>query len=209
MDTRAKKIVIVSSIIFIVGSLALLLFYFLTPKLPSTQKSDKTVIIDNYAKYTSHISSDSFGNLGNYLYDFIRDPSKGVYHGEITDGSYSYDSNSWFSKFIVKLKDSDTSWKISLQTTSKGEINGDISVTCNSGACQIPEEKTNAKPTLQSYLPLSAGNYAIAYQKYKHDTISIIYYDSAGAGKTEALEKIKSLGFDPNDYKIEYFYGGH
>ena len=68
MDIRAKRIVIITSVIFTIGVIGMVLFYFLVPKIPSTQFSDKTVIIDNYAKFTKYISSDSMGSLGNYLY---------------------------------------------------------------------------------------------------------------------------------------------
>jgi hypothetical protein len=47
----------------------------------------------------------------------------------------------------------------------------------------------------------------MAYQK-NISNISVVYYDQQGTGKEKALEKIKSLGFKPEDYKIEYFYGG-
>ena len=129
MDTRAKRIVTIAALLFGIGCVALLVYAFI-PKLPSTQLSDKTVIIENYSKYTEHISSDSFGYLGNYLYEFINNSEQGVYRGNIVDGSYSYSEDSWFSKFTVKLNDSDVSWKISMQTIKGGEINGDIAVTC-------------------------------------------------------------------------------
>ena len=115
MDTRNKRIIIISAIIFAVVSIAMIVYFVAVPRLPSTQKSDKTVIIDNYTEYTKHISSDSFGNLGNNLYRFIQKPSQGIYHATITEGSYNYSPDSWFSNFIVKLKDSDVSWKISMQ----------------------------------------------------------------------------------------------
>jgi len=208
MDTRAKKILIIAGSVFAVLVVAFLVYYFFVPKYPSTQHSDKTVIIDNYTEYTKHISSDSFGYLGNYLYQFIKEPQKGVYHAEITEGSYSYASDSWFSKFIVKLKDSDISWNISMQTLKNGEINGDIGVTCNSGSCISVGEVMNSTRALQDLLPITTNDYIIAYKTNDYDAISIVYYDEAGTGKEEALEKIKSLGFKPEDYKIEYHYGG-
>lgn len=208
MDIRIRRIVIISSVVLFLGLIALLVFYFLNPKLPSTQYSDKTVIIDNYSEYTRYISSDSFGYLGNYLYDFIRDPNQEVYHATIVDGSYSYSPDSWFSKFTVNLKESDISWKISLQTLRNGEINGDISITCASGDVCLSLSDKVATDTLQTLLPISTDDYIIAYQTNNRDVLSIVYYDQAGTGKTKALEKIKSLGFNPEDYTIEYYYGG-
>jgi hypothetical protein len=208
MDIRAKRILIVFGVIFIAGCIALI-FYLLSPKLPSTQQSDKTVIIDNYTEYTEHISSDSFGSLGNYLYRFINKPDKGVYHAEVIEGTYTYASDSWFSKFTVRVKDSDISWNVSLQTLKNGDINGDISVTCNSGSmCVSQSGTTNSTSVLQDMLPLTSDDYIISYQTKNYDAISIVYYDQKGIGKAKALEKIKSLGFKPEDYKIEYFYGG-
>lgn len=208
MDLRTKKAVIVSGIIFLIGFIAVVI-YLLLPKPPSTQNSDKTVIIDNYADYTERISSDSFGMLGNYLYRFIDKPEKGVYHGEIVEGSYTYASDSWFSKFIVKLKDSDVSWKVTLQTIKNGDINGDINIECVSGnACLSVSETVNSTRVLQDLLPITTNDYIISYQSDNYDAISIVYYDQKGIGKAKALEKIKSLGFKPEDYKIEYFYGG-
>lgn len=209
MDTRAKRTLIISALLFGIGCIALIV-YALIPKPPATQSSDKTVIIENYSKYTDHISSDSFGYLGNYLYEFIQNPTQGVYRGNIVDGSYSYSNDSWFSKFTVKINDSDISWKIAMQTINDGEINGDISVTCESasGACLSVSDKFNSSTALQDRLPISSDDYIITYQTDNYDTLSIVYYDEAGTGKTKALEKIKSLGFKPEDYKIEYFYGG-
>lgn len=207
MDIRTKRLVIIAGVIFLLSVIGLLIYGFLIPKLPSTQNSDKTVIIDNYADYTEHISSDSFGYLGNYLYEFIKNPNKGVYHATIVNNSYSYAPESWFSKFTVKVTDTDATWKISMQTLKDGSINGDIGVTCDSGsACKSLTERLPSA-TLQSYLPLTTNDYIIAYQKGE-DRISIVYYDPEGAGKTKALEKIQSLGFKPEDYSIEYFYGG-
>src|SRR4051812_42316923 len=103
MDLRTRRILIISGAVVVVGFIALLVFYFLVPKAPSTQHSDKTVIIDNYTDYNRNISSNSYGVLGNYLYEFIKNPDKGVYHASIVEGSYTYSSTSWFSKFIVKL----------------------------------------------------------------------------------------------------------
>jgi hypothetical protein len=209
MNTRAKKILIVSGVFFALGVLAIIIVYLVVPRLPSTQNSDKTVIIDNYSKYTTHISSDSFGTLGNFLYRFIENPNKGVYHATIVDNSYSYASDSWFSKFTVQVKDSDISWKISMQTLKNGDINGDIGITCITGsACRSLSDKLNSATVLQDLLPISSKDYLIATQK-KYDNISIIYYDQEGTGKTKALDKIKSLGFKPEDYTIKYYYGGH
>lgn len=209
MDMRTKRIFIISSIVFALGIIAVVVFYFLTPKLPSTQNSDKTVIIDNYAKYTRYISSDSFGTLGNNLYRFIDKPSQGVYHAAIVEETYTYAQDSWFSEFTVKLKDSDISWDIRMQTVNNGDINGDVSITCASGAtCLSLSDTMNSRTELQDYLPLNADEYVIAYQK-KDNTLSVVYYDQDGLGKTKALEKIRSLGFKPENYTIEYYYGGH
>lgn len=211
MNTRAKRILIITAVIFIIGSIASIVYFLVTPRLPSTQDSNKTVIIDNYSHYTSYISSDSFGTLGNYLYRFIQKPSQSVYHAAIVDGSYTYSSDSWFSNFIVKLKDSDVSWKVSMQTLKNGDINGDISIVCNSGGatCLSLSDTLNSTTALQDLLPISTPDYIIATQKNDYNGLSIIYYDQAGAGKTKALEKIKSLGFKPEDYSITYYYGGH
>jgi|GEM_PF-5460987 len=211
MDIRAKRTIIAIIIAFIVLCAAAVIYFFLAPKTPSTQNSDKTVIIDNYTEYTEHISRDSFGYLGNYLYKFIHSPKQGVYHGEIAEGSYTYDQDSWFSDFIIKLKDSDVSWKISLQTTKDGEINGDISVTCNSGgsACVSLSSKMESQSALQDYLPITTDDYIMSYSKDDYNTLSVVYYDQEGIGKAKALEKITSLGFKPEDYSINYYYGGH
>lgn len=207
-EPRGKRIIIISGIAFVALVVGLLVFYFISSGNPSTQKSDKTVVIDNYKDYTRYISSDSYGYLGNYLYEFIKDPKQGVYHAEITEGSYSYDSKSWFSKFIVKLKDSNISWRISIQTLNTGEINGDISVTCESGDCISLSEKMNSTEALQDLLPITTNDYIISQSTADYDTLSVVYYDTAGEGKTKALEKITSLGFKPEDYTIQYFYGG-
>lgn len=209
MDTRVKRIIAVSGVVFLAAIVGALVFYFLSPKHPATQTSDKTVIIDNYADYTEHISSDSFGYLGNYLYGFIDNPKQGVYHATIVDGSYSYASDSWFSKFVVEVKDSDVSWNISLQTLRNGEINGDIAITCNSGASCVPlSQKMNSTRALQDLLPINTNDYIIAYKTGDYNALSIVYYDREGTGKEKALEKIKSLGFKPEDYTIDYYYGG-
>lgn len=206
MDPRMKKRVIVAGIAILVLFIGIIV-YALIPKLPSTQASDKTVIIDNYKDYTAHISSDSFGHFGNSLYEYIQNPSQGVYHASIVDGSYSYDPDSWFSTFVIKLKDSDISWDVSIQTLRDGSLNGDPSITCKTGVqCLAVTDKLKA--ALQDYLPLSSDEYIIAYQKNDTSKISVVYYDQAGEGKTKAQEKIKSLGFNPEDYSIEYFYGG-
>ncbi|MDB5179826.1 MAG: hypothetical protein JWN12_458 [Candidatus Saccharibacteria bacterium] len=211
MDTRKKRILIIAIIVFIIGSIAGIVYYMVTPRLPSTQDSTKTVIIDNYSDYTGHISSNSFGTLGNYLYRFIQKPSQGVYHATIVDKSYTYAPDSWFSNFIVKLTDSDISWKVSMQTLDNGDINGDISIVCNSGgvACLSLSDTLDSKTTLQALLPINTPDYIIATQKNDYNGLSIIYYDQEGTGKTKALENIKSLGFKPEDYSITYYYGGH
>lgn len=211
MDVRLKRLIVISAIVVAIAFIATIIYFLVVPKVPSTQNSDKTVIIDNYTDYTKHISSDSFGSLGNYLYEFIQKPNKGVYHATITDGSYNYSPNSWFSDFIVKLEDSDVSWKVSMQTIKNGDINGDISVTCNSGgdACLATSGTMNPSTALQDLLPITTPDYIIAIQKNNYDALSVIYYDQEGTGKTKALEKIKSLGFKPEDYSIQYYYGGH
>lgn len=210
MDTRLKRILVITGVIFTAGIIALLVFYFITPRPPATQNSDKTVIIDNYSKYTNHISSDSFGYLGNYLYEFIKNPKQGMYHATVVDNSYTYSSESWFSKFTVQLIGSDVSWKISMQTINTGAITGDIAVTCNAGSslCSSFSDIRNSKTTLQDLLPINTAEYIIANQKDSSSKLSIIYYDNGNIGKTKAIEKIKSLGFDPNNYTIQYYYGG-
>lgn len=211
MNTRTKRILTIAIIIFIIGSIAAIVYFLVTPKHPSTQDLHKTVLIDNYADYTSHISSDSFGTLGNYLYRFIPKPSQDVYHATIVDKSYTYASDSWFSNFIVKLQGGDVSWKVTMQTLNNGGINGDISVVCHSGgtACLSLSDILNSKTALQDSLPINTPDYIIATQKNDYNGLSIIYYDQEGTGKTEALDKIKSLGFKPEDYTITYYYGGH
>jgi hypothetical protein len=211
MDTRRKRLLIIAVIVFIIGSIAAIIYYSVTPRLPSNQNSHHTVIIDNYADYTGHISSTSFGTLGNNLYRFIQKPSQDVYHATIVDGSYTYSSDSWFSNFTLNLTGSDISWKISMQTLNTGDINGDISIVCNSGgaACLSLSETQAAQTTLQALLPINTPDYIIATEKDNYSGLSIIYYDEAGTGKTEALDKIKSLGFNPNDYSITYYYGGN
>ena len=208
---RTRRILTITAIVFAIGIIASVVYFLVVPRLPSTQDSNKTVIVDNYSDYTGHISSDSFGTLGNYLYRFIQKPSQGVYHATIVGGSYSYSSDSWFSKFIVKLKDSDVSWNVSMQTLNNGDINGDISIVCNSGgaACLSLSDTQDSKTALQDLLPINTPDYIIATQKNDYTGLSIIYYDQEGTGKTEAVEKIKSLGFKPEDYTITYYYGGH
>ena len=209
MEPRAKKVLIIAVISFLVLVVGLIVFYLISSRYPSTQYSDKTVIIDNYKEYTDHISSDSYGFLGNYLYEFIKeDPKKGIYHAEIVPDSYSYASDSWFSKFIVKVKDSDISWKISMQTLDNGEINGDIGVTCNSGDCISLSERLESPTVLQDKLPITNNDFIISQKSGNYNGLSIVYYDQEGTGKTKALEEITSLGFKPEDYEIEYFYGG-
>ena len=212
MDQNRKRIIITVIIVFIIASIAAVVYFLLVPRLPSTQQPTKTVIVDNRAQYADHISSDSFGSLGNYLYGFIKNPSQVVYHASIVNNSYSYASDSWFSKFIVQLKDSDISWKVSMQTIPNGSINGDIAVTCSSGGggC-LPTSsiQTTSPKILQDYLPITTNDYIISIQTNDSNALSIIYYDQAGTGKTEALDKIKSLGFKPEDYTIDYYYGGH
>lgn len=209
MNTRAKRILIISVIVFIIGSIASIIYFSLLPKLPSTQDSTETVIIDNYADYTEHISSDSFGQLGNYLYRFIETPTESTYHATITDGSYNYSSDSWFSNFTVTVVDSDVSWKVSMQTLKDGEINGDISIQCYSGEkCLSFSDRLESTRALQDLLPINTPDYIIAIQQDNYDALSIIYYDQEGTGKTKALEKIESLGFTPESYSITYYYGG-
>lgn len=210
LDPQKKRVIIIGIVILSIVSIVSIVYFLVTPKLPIGQQSDKTVIIDNYADYTKYISSKSFGSLGNYLYRFIHEPDKGVYHAEIVKDSYSYASDSWFSTFNVKVKDSDISWAVSLQTLEDGSINGDINIQCLTGgsACLSLSEVTNTSRALQDYLPISTSDYIIAYKKDNYDALSIVYYDQDDTGKTKALEKIKSLGFKPEDYPIEYFYGG-
>jgi hypothetical protein len=210
MDIRLKQKLVIAGAIFTVAIVVFLVVYALMPRPPATQYSDKTVIIDNYASYTEHISSESFGYLGNYLYEFIKDPEKGVYNATIVDNSYTYSPESWFSKFTVKLLDSDISWKISMQTINSGAITGDIAVTCTIGGnlCLSFSDIRNSKTTLQDLLPINTVDYIIANQKGSTDKLSIIYYDNDNVGKTKAIEKIKSLGFDPSNFTIQYFYGG-
>lgn len=210
MNTRAKRILIITAAIFIIGSIASVIYFLVSPKLPSTQDLNETVIIDNYANYTDRISSDSFGQLGNYLYRFIEKPSNNTYHATITDGSYTYSSDSWFSNFTVKIIDGDISWKVSMQTIKDGSINGDISIQCYSGAaCLSLSDTLESTRVLQDLLPINTPNYIIAIQKGDYDALSIIYYDQEGTGKTKALAKIESLGFKPENYSITYYYGGH
>ncbi len=209
MNRKALLILIVTAAIFIIISVVLVIYFASIPKIPPTQTADKTVIIDNFSDYTTYISPESFGYLGNDLYRYIKDPTKSVYHASIVDGSYKYSPESWFSTFTVKLKDGDTSWNVSMQTTRKGEINGDTVITCRTSDACISLEDMFVKPTLQAYLPLSTDDYIIAYQKDNQDILSVVYYDKAGLGKEKALEKIWSLGFKPEDYTIKYFYGGH
>jgi hypothetical protein len=209
MNTRTKRILIIAVVIFIISSIASVIYFLASPKLPSTQDSTETVIIDNYSDYNGRISSDSFGQLGNYLYRFIEKPNKGVYHATIVDGSYTYSSDSWFSNFIVTLIDSDISWKVSMQTLKDGSINGDISIQCNSGAtCLSLSDRLESTRVLQDLLPINTPDYIIAIQKDNYDALSIIYYDQEGTGKIKALENIKSLGFKPENYNITYYYGG-
>lgn len=207
-EPRGKKVFLIAGVSFAVLVLGLLIYYFISSGNPSTQKSDKTVVIDNYKEHTQYISSNSYGYLGNYLYEFIKDPKQGVYHAEITKGSYSYDSRSWFSKFVVKLKDGNISWNISMQTLKNGDINGDIRVTCESGDCISASERMNSNNALQDELPITTNDFIISQGKDDYKTLTVVYYDTAGEGKTKALEKIKSLGFKPEDYTIKYFYGG-
>lgn len=211
MNIRSKRMLIIAIIIFVIGAIGLIVYFVATPKSPSTQDANKTVIIDNYANYNSNISSNSFGTLGNYLYRFIQKPSQSVYHATIVDGSYAYASDSWFSHFIVKLQGSDVSWKVSMQTLKNGDINGDISIVCNSGGagCLSLSDTQGSKTALQDLLPINSPDYIIAIEKNNYKALSIIYYDQEGTGKTEALDKIKSLGFKPEDYTITYYYGGH
>lgn len=209
MKPSIKRALIISSVIIGVIIIASLVYYLATPKLPSTQHSSETVIIDNYSKYTAQISSDSFGYLGNYLFTFIKEPSKKVYHAVVVDNSYSYDSTSWFSKFKIKLQDSDVEWDVKLQTLKDGEINGDIGIACIKGSSCLSLSSKTAPTIIQAQLPISTDDYIIGYRKGDLTTLSVVYYDKAGTGKEKALEKIRSLGYKPEDYTIEFHYGGH
>ena len=206
MNVRGKKVLIVSLVAFALFVITpILLFLVNTP-----EPLSKTVVIRNSAQYTSHISSESFKGLGDYLYNFIQDPRQEIYYATIIDGSYTYSARSLFSEFTVAVDDSNIAWKISMQTLKTGEINGDIVVTCVSGeACLSVSAKSNPTATLQSYLPLNTNDYIISFETDNINVLSVVYYDQEGVGKSKALEKITSLGFNPEDYTINYYYGGH
>ena len=207
MNNSTKKAVIIIGGVFAIGIVLLLLIFFFTNK---TETRTKTVTIKNSSQYTSHIAPESFIELGDYLYNFIDNPDKEVYNATVVDGSYSYSTTSWFSEFTVAVDDSDIAWEISMQTLKTGEINGDIGVTCVSGeACLSVSAKSNPTATLQSYLPLNTNDYIISFNTNDINVLSVVYYDQEGIGKSKALEKITSLGFNPEDYTINYYYGGH
>lgn len=210
MDTRVKRIVIISSIIFTVSIIGVLIFYFLAVRNSSPLDAEGMVIIDNSSDYSEHISSDSFEKLGSYLYEFIKEPTQEEYHATIISGSYSYAPDSWFSKFIVEAKGKDISWNVLIQTLNDGSVGGDIVITCKSGsACSDVSQKEDSTKTLQNFLPINTNDYIISQKLDDPYTLSVVYYDQTDVGKKKALEKIKSLGFDPEDYNIHYYYGGH
>ena len=205
MTKRNITIVILLITIFII--LPIVLFLLSNKALTES----KVVVIDNSSDHSKNISSSAFSNLGSFLYNFINNPDQEIYHGTIKEGSYSYSSSTWFSRFIVELNNSDVSWNVQMQTLKTGELNGNISVSCNSGgeACLSVSAKSNPTATLQSYLPLNTNDYIISFNTNDINVLSVVYYDQEGVGKSKALEKITSLGFNPEDYTINYYYGGH
>lgn len=207
MNTQRKKLIIIVGVIVVIAFIIIPLVFSFFQTSTSTQKD--IVIIDNASEYSTYISDESYTELGHYLYNFIDEPTQSVYSGTIVEGSYDYASNSWFSSFIVALKDSDISWDVSLQTLKNGEINGDISVTCASGkACLAVSPESNPTAPLQSYLPITTNDFIINIESDDSSVLTVIYYDQEGTGKTKALEAITTLGFNPEDYTINYYYGG-
>ena len=78
---------------------------------------------------------------------------------------------------------------------------------------QQKQEDIEEKYPLIKHLPLNIDYYASDLSKHvkyslsyiiEEDRVSIKITDLSGNNKTLALDKIKSLGFSPDDYNIEY-----
>ena len=142
------------------------------------------------------------------------DSPEDIYHATIRDNTFENTSNS--ISFTVDIPLIQMSWYVSQNISSNGEPFSDAYIGCISEEDAIypvttcldqdngfmtDEESTLIEIT--KILPLAGPSYKVSYSiTDKKITLIITYYTSTG--NEDALKAIKSLGYDPSNYTINY-----
>lgn len=149
----------------------------------------------------------------------------------IRDGSveshYSENEGVWVGSFIVDIEEIRQSYDGFFEWGGNGESFGGGYValfTClrtdqliygDFDCKDMFSDDISTKFPITTKLPLTVSEYSNNYTKYvnyyigytisdDHDEIVIDIKDYIGNGREDALQKIRDLGYDPDDYEIDY-----
>ena len=214
-----KVLIIVGSFVGVI--LLSWLFYSLIPKEQPAEALNGTVIIDNAADYSSNINEAVFLSIGKVAYGTMQNNDiemKDVYHGVVRDDTFKQ-SQSYVS-FILDIESEKISWKVSQAIDKSGNEFSDASVLCvnaTEAIYPIPDNCRDINNGFQTteqqefmemtkLFPLTGPTYSISYQTTNANelgyVVTVTTYTSTG--RNDAIEAVKSLGFDLEKYPVQY-----
>lgn len=185
-------------------------------------QSSNTIIIDNKSSYDKDIDSDVFTNIANSAYSATSHSIKNAektYHGTIRKDTFKNIANDNVS-FILDIPSVKISWSVSQALDNTGSPLSDASIKCVTkeqaiytllGNCV--DQSSGGKTSEQieflkivQILPLSGPSYNVTYSISTNSSYLVVTYYT-DTGKQDALDAIKSLGYNPDNYAINYING--
>jgi len=221
LTERQKLILIIIGGLLVLVSIVIILFFITKSSSNPDSPTTNTIIIDNRTTFRNQVSEEVFSYIGATAYGVTitnTNDKKDVYHGVIRDDTFLLSNNGNIVSFILDIPEIQLSWSIRQAILEDGSPFSDTSVECitedkaiypvtstcidiNSGGRSGEQQK---QASIASILPLDGPTYRVVLQTSttKEDSYALFITYYGDAGKQDALEAIRSLGFEPNDYEI-------
>lgn len=226
MAQKSKKPILIVILAYI-GFIVIVLVVSLIIKNLSTSSNnstDKTIIIDNQSSYSKGVNPAVFSNISGSAYSITSlniENAENTYHGIIRDNTFSNITNNSVS-FILDIPSIKVSWLVGQGLDNTGAPLSDTSVLCVTESQAIyplldicKDISTGFQTSDQlkfmeivKILPLTGPTYSVGFSKSTvSDNYTLIITTYSEGGKQDALNAIKLLGYNPDNYEITYNNG--
>ena len=188
------------------------------------------VQITNYPKeLPSDLRRELEAQLKNVLMLKFDAPEESVIRGEIRMSTYRQDSTNGDNSatFIVDVDDYEQSYMVSMGWSDEGEVINSVLISCPEtslmkyldAVCKAMYDDSQDLKNVENYpiydkLPIIVDEFNYAMRSSVHyeirgyfdadNKLVIVINDYSGGNYNAALEKIRALGYNPDEYVIQY-----
>ncbi len=226
--SRNKRIIItILGVVLVFVVIPLVIYSVASRSQSSGAPTTDTIIIDNQGSFSSGIDPQVFVGLARAAYVVtthnIKNPASS-YHGVIRGSTFKNAALSSVS-FVLDIPSLKISWSMSQALDEDGAPQSDAAAACVTKdqaiypllASCIDQNSGGLTPAqsglldISKILPLTGPTYSAVLGDTSDPTkpvpIIVTYYGNTG--QQDAIDAIRSLGYDPDDYAFSFINGAN